>query len=232
YCEIGLTDKENLVSPKFRIKLPPKTSYRKELISILKHFPHLNSISFSGYYGEPTLNDNILDFYKIAYDVRESLNWTQKKPNLTLFTNSSTLHFEEIRERVINFDVVLAKLDVATEDDFQRTNSPHKETPNLEIIIESIRKLKKEMPTNHKLAIQSLIFNSYKTEFIPNNNAENITKLAYAIKRINPDSVQIYSIARIPANYFVFSIDKDRKQVIVEELQKIVNNPKIDIAFY
>ena len=154
YCEIGITDK--LVSSLFRFKNPPSLHFRKELIDILKFFPHLNSITF-GYNGEPTLNENLLDFYKIAYDVRDRLKWTDKMPNLTLFTNSSTLYLEEIRERVKQFDVVLAKLDVATEDDFQRTNSPHKEAPSIETIIDSLRKLKKEMPTNHKLAIQSLI---------------------------------------------------------------------------
>ena len=61
YCEIGLTVKDNLVSPKYRINLPPSPNFRKELISILKFFPHLNSITF-GYNGEPTLNENLLDF--------------------------------------------------------------------------------------------------------------------------------------------------------------------------
>ena len=98
YCEIGLTKKENLASPNYRIKLPPSSNFRKELKSILTYVPHLNSITF-GYNGEPTLNENLLDFLEIAADVRSKLTWTNEKPLLTLFTNSSTLHDEKIREK-------------------------------------------------------------------------------------------------------------------------------------
>jgi len=229
YCEIGSTDQ--LVSPNFRIKLPPSSKFRKELKDILKFFPHLNSITF-GYNGEPTLNENLLDFHKIALDVREEMEWTTKKPILTLFTNSSTLILPEIREKVKQFDLVLAKLDAVKEEDFQRTNSPHPETPSVEKIIDSLIKLKQEMPKNHKLAIQSLIYNSYREDFSSNNNSANISKLAQSIKKIKPDLVQIYSIARIPANYFVFSIDEARKKEIVEEMQKVVNDQNIQITYY
>ncbi len=231
YCEIGLTDQENFVSPEFRIKLPPSPHFRKELISILKYVPHLNSITF-GYNGEPTLNENLLDFLEVASDVRERLNWTNKRPILTLFTNSSTLYFKDIREKVREFELVLAKLDVATNDDFKRTNRPHSKSTNIEIIIESLTKLRQEMPRGHKLAIQSLIYNSYREDFIPNNNTINLNKLAQALKMIRPDFIQIYSTARIPAEYFVYSIDDERKREIVKELKLKINDDDIKINYY
>jgi len=230
YCEIGNTDK--LVSPEYRIKAPPSPSFRKELKDILKYVPHLKSLSFTGYYGEPTLNSNLLDFLKITLKVREEIKWTDRKPIITLFTNSSTLYLEEIRQEVMQFELVLAKLDAATPEDFQRSNNPHRETPKIDTIIESLVKLKKEMPRGHKLAIQSLIYNSYREDFIPNSNEENITQLANAIKKIKPDSVQIYSIARIPANYYVFSIDKEKKKEIVDKIKDIVSDDKVEISFY
>lgn len=229
YCEIGSTDQ--LVSPKYRIKAPPSPQFRKELKDILKFFPHLRSITF-GYNGEPTLNENLLDFHKIASNVRDELEWTHDRPILTLFTNSSTIHLDEIRERVKQFDLVLAKLDAAIKEDFQRTNSAHPEAPDIETIIYSLVKLKQEMPKNHKLAIQCLIYNSHRGDFIPNNNSENILRLAQAIKKIKPNLVQIYSVARIPANYFVFSIDKERKREIVDKIKNIVNDNKIEISYY
>ena len=231
YCEIGPTGKNQLVSPNYRIKLPPSPDFRKELKSILKFVPHLNSITF-GYNGEPTLNENILDFLKIALEVRDELNWTYEKPKLTLFTNSSTLIFEEIRARVKQFELVLAKLDVATNSDFTLSNRPHPETPKIEVIIDSIVELKKEMPTGHRLAIQCLFYSSYREEFTSNNNVENVKKLAYAIKRIKPDLVQIYSTARIPAEYFVFAIDDERKREIIKIFNEIIQNDKIKIKYY
>ena len=231
YCEIGLTDQENFVSPEFRIKLPPSPNFRKELISILKYVPHLNSITF-GYNGEPTLNENLLDFLEVASDVRERLNWTNKRPILTLFTNSSTLYFKDIREKVREFELVLAKLDVATNEDFKRTNRPHNKSPDIDTIIESLIKLRQEMPKGHKLAIQCLIYNSYREDFISNNNSESITKLAHALKKINPNIIQIYSTARIPAEYFVYAIDDEKKREIVRELKLVINDDNIKIKYY
>lgn len=231
YCEIGLTEKDNLVSPNYRINLPPSRNFRKELFSILKYVPHLNSITF-GYNGEPTLNEKLLDFLKIALDVRNELNWTSEKPLITLFTNSSTLYIDKIRERVKQFELVLAKLDTANNVDFKRTNRPHHDTPNIKMIIESLIKLKRELPKKNKLAIQCLIFNSYKEDFIPNNNSTNIYDLARALKRIKPNIVQIYSTARIPAEYFVFSIDDDRKREIATIFKEIIDDNKIEINVY
>lgn len=231
YCEIGITEKENLVSPDFRFKLPPSASFRKELISILTYVPHLDSITF-GYNGEPTLNESLLDFLEIATEARNKLNWIKQKPNLTLFTNSSTVQDKTIRDRITKFEVVLAKLDVATNDDFNRTNRPHINSPNIGIIIDSLAKLRQDMPKNHKLTIQTLLYNSYKEDFTPNTNEQNINELANAIKIIKPDNVQIYSTARIPAEYFVYSIDDIKKQEIVRYIEEVVNDKNVQVKFY
>ena len=191
----------------------------------------MNSITF-GYNGEPSLNRNLLDFLKITLQVREKIKWTDRKPIITLFTNSSTLYLDKIRQDVKQFELVLAKLDAATPEDFQRSNNPHPETPKIDSIIKSLVKLKKEMKSGHKLAIQSLIYNSYREDFIANSNDINITNLAKAIKKIKPDSVQIYSIARIPANYYVFSIDKEKKKEIVDKIKDIVSDDNVKISFY
>ena len=231
YCEIGPTGPNHLVSPEFRIQSPPSNNFRKELLDILKYVPHLNSITF-GYNGEPTLNENILDFYKIAYQVREEVKWTNVKPKLTLFTNSSTLYSKEIRDRVKKFDLILAKLDCATDEDFQRTNRPHPDCPNVETIINSLVDLKNELPVENKLAIQCLINKSYIDDFIANDNSNNIENLAHALKKIKPDYVQVYSIARIPAQYFVFAIDDERKQEIVKIFRDTINDKTVEVNYY
>jgi len=231
YCEIGLTRRENLVSPEYRVKLPPSHKFRKELKSILRYVPHLNSITF-GYNGEPTLNENLLDFLKIVKDVRRELPWDDQKPTLTLFTNSSTLHFDEIRERVKQFELVLAKIDVVIDNDFKRINRPHHSTPKVEDLIKALVKLKQIMPQKHKLAIQCLIFNSYEKDFVANNTQKSISEIARALKCIKPDIVQIYSIARIPAEYFVYSLSEERKKEIENIFKLYVNDNNVDIRCY
>jgi len=231
YCEIGATNKERLVPPEYRIKLSPTPDFRKELKSILKYVPHLKSLSFTGYYGEPTLNNYLLDFYNITLDVRNELKWDKDPPLITLFTNSSTLYLEEIRERVKHFDLVLAKLDAATDKDLRSTNRPHKDCPDIDTLADSLVKLRKDMP-NKKLAIQCLISKSYRDDFSSNDNNENIEQLAHLIKKINPNIVQLYSIARIPSEYFVYAIDEKRKEEIVKIFREIINNELMEINYY
>jgi wyosine [tRNA(Phe)-imidazoG37] synthetase (radical SAM superfamily) len=228
YCEIGRT--KNLVSPCHIVKNPPDLSFRKELKDILKYFPNLDSLTF-GYNGEPTLNNHLLDYLEIAQEVRDSFNWLQKKPLLTLFTNSSTLFLDEIRKKVRAFDLVVAKLDAADELDYKRTNRPHEECPDILSLIESLRQLRIEMSKN-KLALQCLIYDSYVKEQIANNNSENIINLAKIVKQIEPDVVQIYSIARIPAEYFVYSIADDRKKEIVRIFKETIQSDKIEISYF
>jgi wyosine [tRNA(Phe)-imidazoG37] synthetase (radical SAM superfamily) len=228
YCEIGPT--YQVVSPLDRIKAPPSLNYRKELRDILKYVPHLDSITL-GYNGEPTLNDSLFDFYKITLEVRNELEWGNEPPLITLFTNSSTLYLEEVRERVKYFDLVLAKLDAATDGDLRRTNRPHKDCPDIGTITDSLVKLRKDMP-NKKLAIQCLISKSYREDFSSNDNNENIEQIAHLIKKINPNIVQLYSIARIPSEYFVYAIDDQRKKEIVKIFREIINNELIEINYY
>ena len=96
----------------------------------------------------------------------------------------------------------------------------------------SLVKIKQEMPKNHKLVIQCLIYNSYKDDFVPNDNPANLLNLAYALQRIKPNFVQIYSLARIPAEYFVYSIDEKRKREIVKYLEDIIQDKRIKIKLY
>jgi wyosine [tRNA(Phe)-imidazoG37] synthetase (radical SAM superfamily) len=67
---------------------------------------------------------------------------------------------------------------------------------------------------------------------MPNSNEKNINELANAIKRIKPDYVQIYSTARIPAEYFVYSIDDVRKQEIVKYIEEVVQDKNVQVNFY
>lgn len=223
YCEIGNTKPNQLVSPEITFTSPPPKGFRKELNSLFKYIKDLDSITF-GYNGEPTLNENLEEFFRIAYSVRNKIKWKDKVPKLTLFTNSSTLYKKEVRKRMRNFDLILAKLDTATQDDFLRTNRPHQDVPSINQIIESIAKLKKELSEKNELAIQSLLYQSYKNDFISNTNEKNIQSLANAINKINPNLVQLYSIARIPAEYYVYALDEDKLKKIAKKLRKSVSS--------
>jgi wyosine [tRNA(Phe)-imidazoG37] synthetase (radical SAM superfamily) len=192
--------------------------------------PHLDSITF-GYNGEPTLNPHLYEFFKIARQAREHFEWKGKRPIITLFTNSSTLGYSKVREKIREFDLILAKLDTATQKNFLQTNRPHQDTPEMKKIIESLAKFKQELPQGHKLTLQTLIYDSYN-DYPSNNNEENINQLAKAIKKIRPHEVQIYSLARIPAEYYVHAIEKIRKQEIKKKLEEVINDNSVKIQYF
>ena len=228
YCEIGSTSL--LVPPSYEVKNPPSHHFRKEIKEMMCLFPNLDSITF-GYNGEPTLNPYLADYFYITSEERSEVNWHDKKPCISLFTNSSTVHIEDIRNRIRNFDYVLAKLDVGNDLELIRTNRPHEKVPSIDIIIESLSILRRLM-RQKKFGIQCLIYNSYRKDFNSNNNETNINSLGNAIRKINPDTVQIYSIARIPSEYYVYAISEQRKKSIVKTLKDIVNNEAIEINYY
>ncbi len=228
YCEIGTTSL--LVPPTYELNNPPSALYRKEIKEMMRLFPNLDSITF-GYNGEPTLNSHLADFFKITLEEHSEVKWLETEPYISLFTNSSTVHLEKVRNRIKNFDYVLAKLDVGSDDEFIRTNRPHEKVPSIETIINSLSKLR-QMMKKKKFGIQSLIYNSYRKDFYSNNNEKNIINLGNAIKKIKPDTVQIYSIARIPSEYFVYAISDKRKKSIVKTLKEIINNDAIEVNYY
>ncbi len=229
YCEIGNTI--NLVSPYYVIQQPPTHNFYKELIELLPYFPNLDSITF-GYNGEPTLNKYLLEYLEITKKVRKKVSWQNNPPRITLFTNSSTLFRNEIRTKVSQFEYILAKVDAGIESVYRWANRPHNDVPKLSVIIDSLINLRKEKPVNHVLTLQCLIYNTYESDLKSNNSADNIENLALAIKKIRPDKVQIYSVARIPSEHLVYSIDNKRKQEIINILKNYVNIDTISINYF
>ena len=231
YCEIGSTIGEGLVSPYHRVKKRPTPDFRRELLRILKYFPHLDSITF-GYNGEPTLNEYLLDFFKIAKSVREELSWKGDPPKLTLFTNSSTLFLKEIRERVMNFEIILAKLDGANEEELRKTNRPHEKVPTIHEIINSLLTLRKELSQGHELVLQCLLYNSYQEKFPSNYNNENIESLLRAVRKIKPKKVQLYTVARIPLEPHVYALSRNELEDVAKLIRDDLNDLLIEIISY
>lgn len=108
YCQLGKTE--------------TLTTQRKEYIPYSQMCEQLESadkgttdvITFSGT-GEPTLNSRLGDMISFA-----------KKFGfpVVVLTNSSLLHLEEVRDSLLNADVVAAKLDAPNESLFREINRP------------------------------------------------------------------------------------------------------------
>ena len=163
YCQLG--------------KTAIKTTERKEYVSYSKMCTALESadksttdvITFSGT-GEPTMNTKLGEMIVFA-----------KKFGfpVVVLTNSSFLHLKEVRDALLNADIVSAKLDAPNEALFQKINQPAEDI-HLDSVLEGIREFRKEF--KGKLALQMMFLDA---------NKEAAAELAALARELNPDEVQL-----------------------------------------
>jgi len=175
YCECGATTK--------------LTSNRKEYIKYdkviieLDHYFNNNKepdyITFSGS-GEPTLNSRIGDLISFI---------KEKKPNIPIavLTNGTLLNNKQVRKELVNADVVLPSLDVASDETMQKLNKPDKSF-SVDTYIQGIVDFSNEF--KGKIWLEVLIIPGY------NDNKTDLDLLKDAIIKINPTSVQLNTLDR------------------------------------
>ncbi|HUX98132.1 MAG TPA: radical SAM protein [Candidatus Deferrimicrobium sp.] len=210
YCELGKTSTQGYVSKDFRYEFPPNfvEDFTNELrTKLIEHSAYIKSLTF-GYNGEPTLQK----YLDLAFDISHKLRFDAGIDNrvpITILTNASTLEFPEIREKLSNFDIVIAKLDAGAQKIFKYVNLPHHSIPPLNKIIENLKQLKSEMKTGRKLYIQTLLYKvRLPTTIQSNATGDNIVAIANAINEIQPDQVQVYTVSRQPADPSVIPLTK------------------------
>jgi wyosine [tRNA(Phe)-imidazoG37] synthetase (radical SAM superfamily) len=192
----------------------------RELEPVLQTNPGIDCLTF-GYYGEPTLAIHLRQYLDLAKKLRQKLNRGDDGPVMTIFTNSSTIVDPKIQQILMQFELVIAKLDCATEILFRKSNRPHLSVPPIKDIIENLKNLRMNMDKiqsydstekPHQLAIQTLLFKSDHPEIPSNYCPENLEALATAYRYIEPHRIQIYSVSRIPAEEGIHAILGEEKQ--------------------
>jgi wyosine [tRNA(Phe)-imidazoG37] synthetase (radical SAM superfamily) len=175
YCECGRTTKLTAKRKEF----VPTCDVISEIRNFLSKKPEIDFITLSGS-GEPTLHSGIgkiIDFIKknfCSYSV-------------AVLTNGSLLFIKSVRNALKNADVVLPSLDAVSVKVFRKINRP---APELKIgrIIEGIVDFSEEF--KGKIFLEVFIvpgLNDGKTE---------LEKMKKILKRINPDAIQLNSLAR------------------------------------
>ncbi|HME51602.1 MAG TPA: hypothetical protein VKM55_05250 [Candidatus Lokiarchaeia archaeon] len=234
YCEIGRSKINEVVPISYRYTPPiDEDRFRNEIEPVLAHLSEIDSATF-GYMGETTLASDLEEYLNIARAIKETIARPDMGPLLSIFTNSTTLGDPSIRSVLARFDLVMAKLDCAVQDLFKKVNRPDPSVPPVSEIIENIALLREEMqayPAN-KLAIQTLLFKSMNPSIPSNLNEENLEALAKAYDYIRPNIVQIYSVARDPAEAGIYAISAKDKEDLKEYFSQHVNATEIDIRIY
>ncbi len=195
YCECGRTTdltikRKHYIDPQI---IPDEI---KEIIAAEKHIQY---ITFSGS-GEPTLNK---DIGKIILGIKELTSIP-----IAVLTNGTLLYLTEVRDEIINADVVLPSLDAVSPGIFSRINRPH---PHLDIdsIIQGLVDFRKEF--KGEIWLEVFIAKGI------NDSDEELAKLYRTVKKIQPHRVQLNSLDRPPAVEGIQPADMETLERIQEQ---------------
>ena len=195
YCECGRTT--NLT-----IERKEYVSY-DEVVKELDHYfdnnPNPDYITFSGS-GEPTLNSRIGDVLKFV---------KQKMPDIpvAVLTNGTLLSQKQVREELLEADVVLPSLDAASDLSFRKVNRPL-HALNISEYIKGIQDFRNEY--KGKIWLEVLIIPGY------NDSREELELLKKAFGKIRPDSIQLNTLDRPGAIKDLSTASRSQLEEIVD----------------
>ncbi len=200
YCEVGKTTKLTIQRREY-------LNYDKITQEISDYFltnPDPDYITFSGS-GEPTLNSRIGDVLKFIKQIRPNIP-------VAVLTNGTLMNDKNVRQELLDADVILPSLDVASQSGFIKINKP---APEINILdyIQGLVDLRQEF--KGEIWLEVFILPDY------NDNKEELLALKEAILQIKPDKVQLNTLDR-PGNL------ENLRAATHQQLQDIVELWQLD----
>ncbi len=175
YCEIGKTTDLTVQ----RREYVDIKDILTELAAYFEQNPDPDYITFAGS-GEPTLNVNIKKIITFTKSI---------KPNIPIavLTNGTLFYDKNVRDSILQADLVLPSLDAATEKTFKKINRPHKEI-KIENYIQGLIDFRQEFRS--RIHLEVFILPGY------NDHEEELLQIRKAIRRICPDEVHLNTLDR------------------------------------
>jgi wyosine [tRNA(Phe)-imidazoG37] synthetase (radical SAM superfamily) len=151
--------------------------------------------------GEPTLHSGLGE---IIHHIKKRTD----KP-VAVLTNGSLLHRADVRKDLAEADIVIPSLDAARESSFRKINRPAACSP-LNKVFDGLVVFSREF--TGKIWLEVLIVKGI------NDALEDIMALKQAITEINPDKVQLNTVARPPLEKFARPVTQKELEQIASEL--------------
>ena len=184
YCQVGRTTQKSIDTELF--------SPVGEVIAEIEEKLRTDSpdtITLAGS-GEPTLHSGINDVIasiKLVTDIR-----------VAVLTNGSCFWKNDIRQHVLDADIILPTLTSAKEGTFRLIHRPHPQIKN-EDVVRGLTKLREDF--------RGLIYLEVVLLSGINDSEEELKKLKSAIEKISPDKVQLNTVVRPPADPIAMPVD-------------------------
>ena len=200
YCQLGRTTHQTTR----RNEYVPVDAVLAELKAKLAQGPKPDYISLAGS-GEPTLHVRIGDL--IA-----GIKLLTRVP-VAVLTNGSLLWMPDVREALMEADLVMPSLDAGDEPMFQRVNRPHPEIL-FEVMVDGLAAFTarfRKLVWLEVLLVEGLTGNEKEAE-----------KIAALARRIQPGRVQLNTVSRPPADASVMPVSVSQLAALCRLFPKTV----------
>ncbi|OGI12340.1 MAG: hypothetical protein A2Y40_03460 [Candidatus Margulisbacteria bacterium GWF2_35_9] len=200
YCEVCKTT--NLTDERFRF-----VDFDQVINEISEVSHEIDYITITGS-GEPTLH---LDLNILIAKLKKNFNYP-----IVLITNSLLLRKKSVRKELENLDIIMPSLDAVSQDVFEAVNKPVKGIMITDVI-NGLIDFRKTYRGNIWLEI--LFCKGI------NDGINEIKKMKGIIKKINPDKIQLNTVARPPAYTNTGPLSFSELQTIAD----LLDNQKVEI---
>jgi wyosine [tRNA(Phe)-imidazoG37] synthetase (radical SAM superfamily) len=211
YCECGW----NKDSEKGNSELPSRDQVREELEEKLVQMKLENnipdSITFAGN-GEPTVHPEFPGIIEDTFMLRSKYFPVAE---ITVLSNSSTIHKPDVFNALNKVDNNILKLDAGLESTFQKINRPRSKDLTLDSIVQQLRKFRQ------KAVIQTLfVRGNVNGEIIDNTKPAEILAWINHIRFIRPRYVMLYPIDRATPAQGLKVVPKEELYKIADRLRE------------
>jgi len=194
YCQVGITTDKTIK----RQSWVDVDTVIAELKGKLASKPDYITLSGSG---EPTL-------YKQTGELIGQIKQITSVP-VAVLTNGSLLWMDEVRQALMQADLVVPSLDAGSEEVFRKINRPHAEI-SFEKMLDGLIEFRRKFDGKYWLEV-----------FIIagiNDGNEEVDNLARCIRRIEPDRIQVNTVVRPPAEVSARPVELEKLKAIAERL--------------
>ncbi len=196
YCELGRTRTLTLT----RREYTPPADVIKEVVRVANDEDGLKFITISGS-GEPTLHSGLGTIIRAVKQ--------QTTTPVAVLTSGVLLFDRSTRQDLLEADLVIPSLDAVSWDVFHRVNRPHRQL-NLGRVLDGLVQFRQEY--SGQLWVEILFVRGM------NDSDEEARRMRHMLERIQPDRVQIHTVARPPAEIDVEPVDIRRLYEIAEHI--------------
>ena len=193
YCQIGKTTKKTLLRKEY---VPEKEVLEEVKTFLLKGSSSIDYLSLSGS-GEPTLHSKIHSIIKCIKEITTI--------PVAAITNGSLLCEREVREDLLQADVVLPSLDAVSPEIFMKINRSHKKL-SIERVIEGMVEFRKIY--KGQIWLEILFCKGI------NDSPQELQKMKEAVKRIQPDLIHLNTVIRPPSENWVKPLSRKEMEDI------------------